>query len=340
MQQGVLPARIHKFKIARKSLTTLMLVALISFSLQFAINTAANAAGNTYIVDTVSELSVNTDSTHGSFKWAVEQANASPGHDTIEFEIPAEDQSPNGSYEIPFGVQPIAVNTPITIDGYTQTNASSCQTTHPIVFKNTTDRNRPLDINNGVDAGSEVSLIRGITYQSVDNNFLNLNGDNITVKCNNFNLEFDASASTEAGYGAGLGVFGNNLKVGDGSDGVGNYFGGNLTLENSHSSNLYIQHNVFGWTPNFTSYIGPYIIGGGYQAVDGLYISNNYAQGVNLRGNPLNKDVELYGNLICTGPANVNPCEGVAGTGILIEKVENLNVGASGGGTNNYINGG
>jgi hypothetical protein len=81
---------------------------------------AATARANTYIVSTTTDNGNNSSPTFGSLRKAIRDANAVPGADTIIFQIPG-----SGVHTITPPVELPEITDTLTIDGYTQSGASS-----------------------------------------------------------------------------------------------------------------------------------------------------------------------------------------------------------------------
>jgi hypothetical protein len=171
--------------------------------------TATDAAGNTSEfsckVPLMSYAVINTnDSGPGSLRWAVEQANANPGPDTIVFNISPSDPGYNPATRVwtirPLSPLPALSDGGTTLDGATQTANQG----------DTNPYGPEVEIN-GLLAGSEVA---GLTLASADNTVRSLviNGfswTGILVKgADNFiagnYIGTDASGTTAVANGMGL----------------------------------------------------------------------------------------------------------------------------------------
>jgi hypothetical protein len=172
---------------------------------------------------------INTnDSGVGSLRWAINQANANSGPDTIRFNITSGTCMDGVCYIYPDSYLPILTDDGTTIDGYTQTGASPASETTRAVIVVQID-GRGVINNNGINIISSNNLIRGLAIT-------NFNGNGVAI----------AASPEVTGSGSGNTISGNYIGVhadglgdgGNGLDGVyigygatGNRIGGDTPAE-------------------------------------------------------------------------------------------------------------
>lgn len=282
----------------RKTLSTFLLVVLVSFSLQFAMQTAASAA--------TFEVTTTAASGAGSLYQAIQDANATPALDTINFNI-----SGAGTHVIipPYGG--ITVTAPVFLNGLSQ-SGSSCGGTLKIAYDVSSTFNSALQFN----SGSGGSTVQGIAFNnSTSNGILNLFNDGTTVRCNYFNMNYDASdhVGNVATDTSGLNIGGSNIIIGGPELSDRNYFGALFDLDGS-GANITVENNVAGYAKDLTRYFGPVPFGNTYSSKDTLLIKNNIFQGLSLIRNGSNaKNLRIIGNTVCENPEHtLNLCEGIS----------------------------
>ncbi len=103
---------------------------------------------------------VNTDdSGTGSLRWAIESANANPGLDLISFGIPGDG---------PHTIRPLTplphITDPVTIDGYTQPDATPATDSSPATLLIELDGSNVADLHwdSGLTIGAGSSTVRGL----------------------------------------------------------------------------------------------------------------------------------------------------------------------------------
>jgi hypothetical protein len=105
------------------------------------------------------------DTGEGSLRWALQQANAQPGADTIVFRIPITDSrynAANGFWTIaPASMLPLITDSNLTIDGFSQLiNVNSSESQHPVIFLS--GFNTPTTTS-GITVASSGNTIRGLS---------------------------------------------------------------------------------------------------------------------------------------------------------------------------------
>lgn len=95
--------------------TRFVIAAIAIFTIVFF---ASSAAAATFHVTTISDNNNNSSPTQGSLRKAIVDANANPGLDTIDFNIPG-----SGVHRFSLITPLPFIADPVTIDGYTQPGA-------------------------------------------------------------------------------------------------------------------------------------------------------------------------------------------------------------------------
>lgn len=317
-------------------MSAFIFVTLLSFSVQFAIKTSANAVSSTFTV-------TNTNpSGPGSFYDAVSQANSNgnPSEvDTIDFNIPGVSAY---KFELPYGGA--TITEPVLLNGLTQAG-SSCghdlNIAYDVIQANVQGFNSPIVFG----PGSDGSTIQGIDFQNRGSNgALVVTADNVNVRCNYFDMTQDGSNrvpdSVNAGQTSdGLQIYGDNITVGGPNLDDRNFFGLGFGLGGSSSNNLIVENNVMGFSTDFTNYFGPVGFGKLYNAIDGLTVKDNYFQIVNFVGNWTgNKNFVFTGNKHCVDPTlMVNVCEGQNDTSFVVRFVDGITIGGPNPSDRNYF---
>jgi hypothetical protein len=126
---------------------------------------------------------INTlDSGVGSLRWAIEEANSTPGHDDIEFDIPGSG---------PHTIQPLtalpAISDAVTINGYTQSGAS--RNTLPVgnnaVLQIELDGSLAGSGSHGLFISGGNTTLRGLVINRFDGHpiWMETSGNNIIEGC-------------------------------------------------------------------------------------------------------------------------------------------------------------
>lgn len=224
-----------------------MLVVLVSFTLQFAIKTAAHA-------QTFTVVNTNTSGA-GSFTQAVLDANASPGLDTIDFAIPG---AGSHSFRMLDG-QGAQITDPVNIDGTTQ-SGSACGETLNI----TIDQDNTVNSTLNFLPGSEGSTLKGVNYLGYTNSGIGVYAENITIKCNYINVSNDGMAldipTAAINYDGGEGVFsftGDNITIGGPNPEDGNVSANTFYAGNGYEiDDITISNNIVGMSKDGETYFG------------------------------------------------------------------------------------
>ena len=240
----------------------LSLVAIISLGLAWAPFQTARAATFT--------VTNTNDSGAGSLRWAINQANAIPGADTIQFDI-------TGCAIVcvisPLTALPILTDDSTTIDGYSQLGAAPATASTPATILIEIDGSN-IPANNGLNIISANNLVRGLAI----NRF---GGNGIAIGY------AEATGNVITGNYLGLDA-GGTLARGDGLDGV---FIGSGATNNTIGGDSQAERNVIasnGWAG--VSFHGGNtsgnIVSGNYIGLDktGLTIQGNHLDGVWIYG--------------------------------------------------------
>jgi len=185
------------------------------------------------------------DGSTGSLRWAIEQANANLGADTIDFDIPG-----NGTQVINLGADLPSIIEQVEIDGTTQTDWAE-QSFMPIVI----DGN---DIANDIftfSAAADDSEVRGLVVRDSAQHaiVIEAGASDITV-AGNWLGRYGSDGSIAAGEdnaGSGVYIFGDNNTIGGTTDADRNvihdaYYSSGVELDGSTATNNAVEGNYFG----------------------------------------------------------------------------------------------
>ncbi len=191
---------------------------------------------------------INTNSSGaGSFRQAVEDANASPGADSIQFDIPGP-----GPHDIIFSN--LEVTDELHIDGTAGNGGSTCATDSTPALPNII-----LNINGAWNSrlaftsSAGGSSLKGISYAKAPQNLI-LEASNFTTTCSFIDMLPDGTA-TEAYSGGGFEISANlsNLTFGGPNVADRNYFGRRALLKSDNINNLNFENNFVGVDPTGTA---------------------------------------------------------------------------------------
>jgi uncharacterized repeat protein (TIGR01451 family) len=261
------------------------------------------------------------DSGPGSLRWAIDQANANPGADTINFDIPAAtDPGCNPGTGV-CTIQPTTALPPLTgglttVDGYTQSGAAPATAASPATIVIEIDGSSVTD-SNGLSITSAGNVIRGLAVNRFPWNGIGIGGSSATgnILSGNY-IGLDPSGTLDLGNGydgvfVGLGAQDNlvggdepaerNVLSGNEWDGAGMYAGG--TTGNTLAGN-YIGLAADGLSAVGNTLSGVHIYGGaqdnttgGDTAGERNIISGNLLDGVRIAGTGTTANV-VAGNYI------------------------------------------
>ena len=301
---------------------------------------------------------INTaDAGAGSLRQAIIDANALPGLDTIDFNIPGD--GPHTIAPLIFALP--AITSPVVIDGYTQGDGTSTVTDDALQNTNATGGlNTVLKIVlNGVNAGGTSGLVilagdstvRGLAINrfgeqginlttsggnTIEGNFVGTNVTGTAVAENGFSGIFMTSGdnviggTTPAARNLSSGNFFHGVEI-SGSDAIGNLVQGNLigtnaagtaSLSGTTSFGIFITEGasdniIGGTTPGARNVVAGNIL-------TGILIRDS--SGTRIEGNYLGTDV--------TGTAALGNNDGVA-----LENSTNNTIGGTAPGAGNLLSG-
>ncbi|HYI45089.1 MAG TPA: hypothetical protein VE174_06450 [Actinomycetota bacterium] len=278
---------------------------------------------------------------------AIQESNASPGTDTINFNIPGD-----GPHTIQPSTALPTITQPVVIDGYTEPGAS--------VNTLTQGSNANLLIVLSGDGGTGVpalrisggaSTIRGLVINRFDSSFesgirLEGSGGN-SIQGNRIGT--NAAGTDDLSNYVGVFISGPNNTVGGSGAGARNLISGNsgygVRISGSGATGNSLQGNLIGTNAAGTAALynwrGVFIDGapsntvGGPGAGAGNVISGNQNQGVEIEGGGATGN-SLQGNLIGTNAAGTAALPN--STGVDIQAPSNT-VGGTGAGAGNVISG-
>jgi parallel beta-helix repeat protein len=199
------------------------------------------------------------DSGVGSLRWAINQANANPGPDTIDFNITSGTCEDGVCTISPDTYLPVLIDDGTTIDGYTQTGASPASDTARAVIVVRID-GRGIINNNGFNIVSANNRIQGLAIT-------NFNGIGIAI------------GTTPEGSGSGNVIAGNYIGVhadglGDGGNGLGGVFIGFGATNNLVGGETPADRNVI--SGNGLDGVAIHNIGTDGNTVSGNYIGSDH----------------------------------------------------------------
>ena len=315
----------------------------------------ALAGGSVPPVQAATFTVTNTgDSGAGSFRQAILDANASPGLDTIAFNIPGAG---------PHTIQPLSalptITDPVIIDGYTQPGASP-NTNGPGLGSNAVLKIELDGTNAGADglfitAGS--STVRGLVINRFVIAGTEFGGVGIQIGDSGGNIVegnfigTDVTGTKALGNsGAGVRITSPNNTVGGTTAAAGNVISGNgfngVFITGGITTGNVVQGNFIGTDVSGTAALGNSFTGvrivntpnttvGGTTAGARNVISGNQ-NGVSIGGVPSQGNV-VQGNFIGTDVSGTAPL-GNSGRGVLVDSSNNT-VGGTTAGAGNVISG-
>ena len=210
----------------------------------FVVNKIGDAA-DLNIANAVCDVSTNSGN-QCTLRAAIQEANDTPGADTINFNITSTSKVIAPNSPLP------PITGPVTINGYSQANTSvNTQVTgNNAVLKVVLD-----GVNAGVDAsGLEIqggsSVIQGLIIQRFDGTGLAVSGDRVVVK-GNF-IGTNGAGTAARANGTGVSVFGRENAIGGPVPGARNVISGNqfhgVSIFGPAAIGNFIQGNYIGTT--------------------------------------------------------------------------------------------
>ena len=193
------------------------------------------------------------DSGPGSLRQAITDANATPGADSIVFAIPSDDPGCHvfGLCEIHPTTNLPTITEQVTIDGYTQTDASpntADQGTNAVLMIQIVGDLDNDAVSNGLNVQASNCEIRGLVIDDFDHGVYVVNASGVTIGGCFIGTEYDGLTSPSGNDTGVLGVFATNIVIG-GTDPAdrnlisGNFFSG-VDLQDSYGAQ--IQGNLIG----------------------------------------------------------------------------------------------
>lgn len=177
------------------------------------------------LLSTFSVVNTNDNGT-GSLRWAIQQANANPGADVVDFHIPG-----SGTHSIaPLSALP-AVTEAVTIDGTTQPGYSFTLGVGPVI---------PIEIS-GASAGALTdglhltgngSVVRGLIINQFGGDAVVIDGSGVRIEGCYLGVKGDGVTVAANGLGGIAITNASNNTIGTNSDGVNDAQEGNLILGN------------------------------------------------------------------------------------------------------------
>jgi hypothetical protein len=283
------------------------------------------------------------DSGPGSLRQAIVDANATPGADTIAFNVSGAGCDGAGVCTIAPGEALDTITEAVVIDGYTQPGASpnTLAFSDNAVLKIVLDADSPGE---GLHIGSDGSVVRGLVVNGGGGSGIRVEGAGNTIT-GNF-LGTDASGLTAVPNGNGISVNGPGNVVGGSSPGDRNIISGNTAIGidlSNPSDGAIVQGNFIGIGASGAAAVPNLILGirwggvggsiGGAATGAGNVISGNGA-GIEIRDGA--SDTSVLGNRIGTDATGVFPL-GNRDSGLHLYLVSDITVGGSGPGEANVI---
>ncbi len=242
---------------------------------------------------------------------AIEESNAAPAADTINFAIPTSDPAHSaGVWTIVPTTSVPSMDTPITIDATTQSGWSAL----PVIVL---DGSSLVGVLPGIRINSSDVVVRGLAVGNFPADGISVAGDDVTIAAMNVGVGADGSTDLGNGTGGIVVTTGDRLTIG-GSDPldrniVGNHPAPAISIDDSTDSVIrgnYIGVQVDGETPAPNSE-GIHVSNsanleiGGSGADDGNVISGNTLDGITL--DTLTSGARVRGNLIGVGADGSTP---------------------------------
>ncbi len=285
--------------------------------------------------------SMADDGSVGTLRWAVLQANANPGPNMIQFDIPG-----TGVQQIALGSPLPQITNPVLIDGTTQPNYAG----HPLIELN--GAGAGSNCNGLVLAGGQ-STVQGLVISGFSGAGIVIEGPGgDLVQANQVGT--DPSGTRAQPNGVGIEVVGcSSNTIGGASVGMGNLISGNLgagvevVRSTQDSTNNLIAGNLIGTTANGSAPLGNQgngiliegasgnIIGGDGSSA-GNVVSANLENGIDLASAAT--ATLISGNLIGT-TANGLQALGNQDDGILLESATSNTIGGTTASDGNVISG-
>lgn len=328
------------------------LVAMLALSVLLLGSKASEAESAAFTVNSTDDVDDGTcDPTHCSLREAIIAANAGPGTDTIEFNIPG-----SGPHTIQPATALPTITDPVVIDGYTQpgarpnTNGSGLGIN--AVLKIELDGSMAARRANGLIIVAGDSVVRGLVINRFEFDGIRLDSKGNNRIEGNF-IGTDVSGTTSLGdmMRAVLILRSPNNMVGGTSEEARNLVSGaifqGLKIYGSEATGNVVQGNLIGTDVSGTARLGggmgvfiyhaPGTIIGGTALGTGNVISGNDDSGVTIGGSEATGNV-VQGNLIGTDVTGTAPVPN-DGDGVVINGAPGNVIGGTAEEARNIISG-
>ncbi len=283
------------------------------------------------------------DSGEGSLRWAIMQANATPGADVIHFAIPYSDPGYDSQAGV-WTIQPLSYPEPITddsllLDGSSQADFIGSDT-NPFGPEIVINGEKIEDYALGFNILSSYNTIKGFVVNGFSADGISINGNYYAVKGNKIQgcyIGTNAAGTDTIPNGIGIRIMNSSENIIGGADPnsknlisgnelYGVYLEGEGTKKNLIIGN-YIGTNASGTSALSNGNVGLYleegvrenIIGGKESGMQNL-ISGNVAEGIRIKG-PRNT---ILGNLIGTDITGKNPIGNYDGISLMFGADSNI----------------
>ncbi len=261
------------------------------------------------------------DSGPGSLRWAIDQANANPGADIINFDIPAATDAGcdpgTGVCTIqPATALPTLTDDMTTVDGYTQTGAAPATAASPAMIRIEIDGSS-IAADNGIAITSAGNVIRGLAVNRFPWNGIGIGGAGATgniISGNYIGLDPGGTVDRGNGYdGVFIGLGAQNNLVGGDEPAERNVLSGNewegAAIYGSGTTGNTVSGNYIGLGADGLSVLGNTLSGvriyggaqdntiGGDTAGERNVISGNFLEGVRITNEDSTGNI-ISGNFI------------------------------------------
>lgn len=255
---------------SKKNISRIIISFLLVFGLVVVFSDNRPAYASTTVV-----TNANTSGA-GSFRQAILDANANPGADNIQFDIPGV-----GPHNV---ILPqLTVTGEVHIDATVGNGGSTCATSSapakPNVILNVNNAwNQPLIF----DSSSAGSSLKGVSYANAPQG-MQLNANNFTMTCSFVDMTPNGAVSAVRG-GITVGPDLSNLSFGGSSIADRNYFSGTSLVAARNVSGLVFENNYVGTNPTGDDIADISVYNGGLLRLcnsgNNIDIKNNVISGV------------------------------------------------------------
>lgn len=248
---------------------------------------------STFVVSNTLDAAPNGP--EGSFRWAIQQANAASGPQRIEFHLPG-----STTHTIQLVAALPQVTQPVTIDGTTQAG----YTVYPVIQL---DGSRAGSTANGLTIAGGNSTVLGLDIVNFDGDGIHLQGAGGDVIRNNFiGVDLTGSVRLRNG-GSGVAIVGSaNNTVGGTDPTAGNLLSGN------RQQGVYVAGSAATGNQVLGNYVGTNVTGLSTLGNDGQGVFISYAPGNTVGGTAVGA-----ANLLSGNQGGAVWIEGASGTQVL-----------------------